>query len=490
MLETIRNVLTCYNQTYNLSLDCLDIVQSGDSLKIKEKVTDHADGDKEYVFDCVVPLPDLAMDNKTYINVALDNRKVKVVAGGNTIIIGSRARNEYSIEILVDSHSFNVFKKSTNELLYPRKVLSGKKMVPAYDPFMIFSAYPGLVSELYRNTYPEIPAEFQSDITSLIDECVFDEELIKSMSIFTKKVLKTRTLDAEFLQAVLNMIDNRELLNEVPLPSDFKVGTTGNIIESYIQTSRYKIQNRIMKTFYKVKSGTANTISMSELKNALFKITWDNPDPDEADGINPYQQETNTNAMALVSQESKTYFKTYNRETRKYVTKALDPKYFVGLIDPSYTADSNLVNRKNQLARSAVVSDDGFKIKLMTKNFEPVVIDTDTYLMSATLSSDNVDYVNKKLVPNEYGEYSVYQFGEYKYVSSLDEVDYIRYQDSIISEPTALLPFMNKTIPMRVIDLMSLNLINCWKSLKAQVLCLANSVTILMHATMGNQQYA
>lgn len=448
MLNTIKEVLTCYNQSYNLTLECIDIMQSGSNLKIKEKITDHSDGDKEYIFDCVVPLPELALDNKTYINVALDNRRVKVVAGGNTIIIGSKARNEYSLEIMVDSHSFNVYKKSTDELLYPRKILKGRKMVPAYDPFMIFSTYPGLKSEYFRDLYPVIPPEYRIDVNNIIGECVFDKELIDSMSIFTKRKLTTNTLSAEFLQAILVMIDNKDTLNEVPLPSDFKVGTTGNIIESYIRAARYKIQNRIMKTFYKVKVGTANTISMSELRSALFKITRDNPE--EGDGINPYQQDTNTNALSLVSQSSKTYFKSYNRETQKYVSKTLDPKYFVGIIDPAFTADSNLVNIKNQLARSAVIEDDGFKVKLMTKDFKPVIVDSVTYLMSATLSSDNVDYINKKLIPNQYGEYSVYQFGEYKYVTSLDEVDYIRYQDSIISESTALLPFVNKTVPMRV----------------------------------------
>ena len=448
MIDAIKDVLTCYNQFYNLSLDCMEVIQSGGTLKIKEKVTDHSDGDKEYIFDCVVPLPDLALDNKTYINVALDNRRVKVVAGGNTIIIGSRARNEYSIEIIVDSHSFNVYKRSTDELLYPRMVLKGRKMVPAYDPFMIFSAYPGLKSDYFKDVFPVIPIEYHGDVSAILNECVFDKELTDSMSIFTKHKLTTNTLTAEFLQAILKMIDDRDSLNEVPLPSDFKVGTTGNMIESYVRAARYKIQNRIMKTFYKVKTGSANTISMSELKSALFKITWSNPE--EADGVNPYQQDTNTNALSLVSQSGKTYFKSFNRETQKYVSKTLDPKYFVGIIDPSYTADSALINKKNQLARSAVIEDEGFKVKLMTKDFKPVVLDSTTYLMSAVLSSDNVDYVNKKLVPNEYGEYSVYQFGEYKYVSSLNEVDYIRYQDSIISEPTALLPFMNKSVPMRV----------------------------------------
>ena len=444
LLDTIKEVLTGYSPTYNLTIECLNIIQTGKSIEITEKVTDHNDGDSIKVFNCTVPLPNLILDNKTYINIAQDVRKVKVVSKGNHFIIGTRTRNEYSMEIQLRERQLDIFKRSTNELIYPRKILSGKKLVPAYDPFILFS-YFNVHSEYFNDNFPELTDELRDDISSLVDEFVFDEGVLKSISIYSKTRLTDTTLTDSTVQAILDMIDNRDQINEVPLPSDYKVGTTDNLIARDLRENQYSIRSRIMKTYFKVKNGTANNISMSELKSALFKITRDNDN-----GVNPYQQDTDTNALSLLSQKDKTYFKTFNIDSRKFVSQRLDPKYFVGIIDPSFTADSNLINIKNSLARSAVISNEGFKIKLMTKNFEPVILDSGDALLYSVLSSDNVDYVNKKLVPNEFGEYSVYQFGEYKYVKSVDEIDYIRYEDSVISESTALIPFANKTVPMRL----------------------------------------
>lgn len=443
MLDAIKEVLTTFNANYNLDIKCEDVTRIENRIDIKLDITDYQQNGQKYHFEESVMIPDLTVDGMTYITIAQAKRVVKVF--NSSLIIGAKFRNTYSIEF--DYYDDGFLIRRGEDKIYPPEVdvvtKTGKtQKVPRFDPLSIFSYYPGLTSSFYNNDFPPLTPESQSVITNVISEVTLDDDIMKSLSVFAHKKLSSNKLTPEVLQVLLDICDNKEDYIDITLPMDYEVGTAENLIRNNIRNSKYKIQRKLLSSFSRQPRGSR--VSLYELQSAINKITRVTED-----GINPLQEDTDTNALATLSQGSKAYFKAKDVDTGKYESMRLKPKYFVGIVDPSFTADSNLVNKKNQLARSAVVSNGEFKVKVMTKDFKPRILDSYTYLSSAILSQDNVDYVNKKLIPDSNGEYSIYQWGEYSYVSSIDNVDYIRYQDSVISESTALLPFANKTSPMR-----------------------------------------
>lgn len=444
MLDAIKEVLTTFSPNYNLDVKCSDVTRIENRIDIKLDITDYQQNGQTFHFEESVTVPDLTVDGMTYITIAQARRVVKVF--NRTLVIGSTFRNAYSLEFDYYTDGF-LIRKGTDQIYPPMEDVITRngetKSIPKFDPLSIFSYYPGLTSNFYNNDFPQLTPESQQVLDSVIAEVTLDEDIMKSLSVFARKKLASNKLTAENLQILLDICDNKEDFIDVTLPMDYEVGTAENLIRNDIKNSKYRIQKRLFSSFSRQPRGAR--ISLYELQNAINKITRVTED-----GINPLQEDTDTNALATLSQGSKAYFKAKDVDTGKYESTRLRPKYFVGIVDPSFTADSNLVNKKNQLARSAIVVDGVFKVKVMTKDFKPRILDSYTYLSSAILSQDNVDYVNKKLVPDRNGEYNIYQWGEYSYVDSVDKIDYIRYQDSVISESTALLPFANKTSPMRV----------------------------------------
>jgi len=199
------------------------------------------------------------------------------------------------------------------------------KSVPQFNPLAIFSYYPGLTSEFYKDTFPQITPEIKSELDSVINEVTLDEDIMKSLSVLARTKLSSNKLTPENLQILLNICDNKEDFIDITLPMDYEVGTAENLIRNNIRTSKYKIQRKLVSAFSRQPRGSK--ISLYELQNAINKITRVTED-----GINPLQEDTDTNALATLSQGSKAYFKAKNPDTGKYESTRLRPKYFVGII--------------------------------------------------------------------------------------------------------------------------------------------------------------
>lgn len=442
MLDAIKQALTCYSEDSKISMECTDAVRIGDTVTVTLKFTNEVTS-KYNIAKATLEIPSSDKDGKTPIHVAKANRAVKVFSGGN-IIIGNRFRDEYSIDYTKYENIIRIYENNT--LIYPMMVLNGSKYVEAYPSMGLFSYFPGLKSEQFDDVFVPLSPEGKVVLDSLVPKFHITEEARQALSIYTKHVITDTGFTPDLIQSILYLIDHKNDLADRMLPMDFEVGTYENLIRSKILSSSNSIKWSVLNSY--LRTGNPSLYSITKVINTITRT-------DNDDGMNIVQDDTDTNALSLVSLRDKTVFKqrvnTGSSENRwKFESIKIDPKYFVGIIDPSFTADSAQINIKNQLARSAVISDDKFKVRVMTKDFKPVILDSFKYLSSVILSSDNIDYVNKKLVPDKMGEYNVYQWGEDFYVDSPDMIDYIRFEDSIISQSTAIMPFVNKTQAMRV----------------------------------------
>ena len=177
--------------------------------------------------------------------------------------------------------------------------------------------------------------------------------------------------------------------------------------------------------------------------NDFFKTTSDS----EYSNI---QEFTDSNALSVAELNSKIYFEKWESKNGKntYEKQRLNPRFFVGMIDPVFTADSNQVNIKNELSIDCEIHDEKMYITVFDKSFNEVTLEAYDYLMSGVLSSDNIDYVNKKYFPIN-GKYSIYKYGEYSEVSNPEEFTYLRQEDSILTDSLSMIPFINKTQSMR-----------------------------------------
>ena len=436
MLDTIKQVLTTFSNNYNLNIECKDAVRQGDKVKVEVEFTDYNQGGLKTTQIGQLDLPELNFEKKTFTTMATTKRVVKVY--NHLIVAGRKGSDSVSMEFNFHDRSIRI--SQNRVVVFP---ISQASPTAPDRSLSLLSYYPDLKSEYFHDTFPEVlDEETREYLDKLLKDLVIDDIIMKCLSLYARRKLTGNKLSAEVLQAILDIYDNRAELINVILPLDCEVGTSEKLLA--MQIAKFESKRDIIRS---VTRGYAagNELNLSGLQRVINKITKTTDD-----GLNPVQEDSNSNALAILSLRDKTTFKNENFALKKYESLRLDPKYFVGIIDPSFTADSQIVNIKNLLARSASVTDGEFKVKVMTKDFKPRILDAYTYLTSAILSSDNIDYHKKEFRPDSRGEYSIYQWGDYDYVDSLDKVDYIRYEDSIVSQATAIMPFVNKTQPMRV----------------------------------------
>ena len=291
--------------------------------------------------------------------------------------------------------------------------------------------------------------EFAENIPKFISECQIPDDAMLKLRFLGKNRNLEQKIDAEMVKVFIYMMENGTVLVNIPTPMDYRFLDTYEALASELQRNGGKETPRrqiMSETSYKLQNqGTFSTRTLQRIIDNFFSHK-------EGMMFSNVQETTDTNALSVAEQNAKIYFESFKPGTGGgYYKQRLDPTYFVGLIDPVFTADSAEVNIKNEISKDAVIRDGEMFIKVYDKHFKEVEVSAYDYLMSATLACDNVDYLNKKIFPIN-GKYTVYQFGEYKEITDPALIDYIRKEDGTLTETTAMIPFVNKTLSMRSIN--------------------------------------
>lgn len=274
---------------------------------------------------------------------------------------------------------------------------------------------------------------------------IIDDEPLKKLRFLAKNPNLPNHLTPEVIDAFIYIIQNDEVIRDRPTPMDYRFLDTYEALatsldENYTGVKSNDIRSHVM--FNMNKNGTFRTSRLQAKIDDFFK----GKKGEERDEYSNIQDFTDSNALSVAELNDKIYFEVYSDGT--YKKQRLNPQYFVGMIDPVFTADSNQVNIKNELSIDASIRDGKMYVKVYDLNFKEVELESYDYLMSGILSPDNIDYVKKEYFPVN-GKYSVYRYGEYIETSNPSDFQYLRKEDSILTDSTAMIPFINRTQSMR-----------------------------------------
>ena len=299
--------------------------------------------------------------------------------------------------------------------------------------------------------------EFQNEIPLFVQECIIPYEALLKLRILGKNPNLGERVTTEEVKTFISIMERSMDLADTPTPIDYKYLDTYEALAEELgrgysartnyfvngtpgYTIRWETSNKFHSNgkFYATTLQRSIANFFSNKEGMMFSNT---------------QETTDTNALSVAEQTSKIYFEKWasSKQGATYEKQRLNPQFFVGIVDPIFTADSKDINIKNELGRDAVIRDGQMFVKLLDKKFKEVEVPVYEYLMSATLSVDNIDYVNKKIFPID-GTYSIYQYGEYTSTTDPSKIDYLRKEDGILTDSVAMIPFVNKTQSMRSID--------------------------------------
>ena len=296
--------------------------------------------------------------------------------------------------------------------------------------------------------------EFAEEIPKFLNECVIPYESLLKLRLLSKDPSLQEKVGINEVKAFIELMKKGNELADMPTPLDYKFLDTYEALAEELGRGWDSRRNY----YYKGTPGSNIRYETSHnfQKNGKLYLTplqreinnfFSNK---EGAMFSNVQEVTDTNALSVAEQNSKIYFEEWSNSKNgsTYEKQRLNPAYFVGVIDAIFTADSKDINIKNELTRDAVIRDGQMFIKLYNKKFEEVEVSMYDYLMSATLSPDNIDYENKKIFPVD-GKYSIYKFGEYTFTTDVGEITYLRKRDGIMTDSVAMIPFVNKTQIMR-----------------------------------------
>ena len=291
----------------------------------------------------------------------------------------------------------------------------------------------------------EADSAYEIDIPKIqliIKDLVVPERTLRKLRFLTKSPNLPNTLTRETVLALLYIIENDTILRDQPVPFDYRYLDTYEALAEELNQPKVKRSIRSDTAYKYPKNERFYCTSLQKATNDFFENK-----KDSATYAN-FQEFTDTNALSVAEQSKKIFFESWNSDIKGFDKQRLNPQFFVGVVDPLFTADSNDINRKNELSRSAVIKNGEVFVKVYDKKFNVIELPVYDYLMSATLSGDNVDYESKTFHPIN-GKYSVYKYGTYTDVTKPEDFDYIRMEDSILTESLAMIPFINKTQAMR-----------------------------------------
>ena len=292
--------------------------------------------------------------------------------------------------------------------------------------------------------------ESATSIPLYIEKCEIPYDSLLKLRLLTKNPDLTEKVGIEEVKAFIYLMERSMDFADMPTPLDYRFLDTYEALAEELGRGFASTRNWFVNGTpgNKIRKETSHNMN----KNGKFYITplqreinnfFSNK---EGAMFSNIQETTDTNALSVAEQNSKIYFEKWESSNKgaTYVKQRLNPTYFVGIIDPVFTADSKDINIKNELGRDAKIRDGQVYVRLLDKKFKEVEVPAYEYLMSATLSVDNIDYINKRIFPIN-GEYSVYQYGEYTTITDPSKIDFLRKEDGILTDSIAMIPFANKT---------------------------------------------
>lgn len=308
-----------------------------------------------------------------------------------------------------------------------------------------------------RKAEAEKNNEFQNEIPEFIKECIVPYDSLLKLRLLGKNPNLGEKITAEEVKAFISIMERSTDLADTPTPIDYKYLDTYEALSEELGRGYNAATNYFVNGTpgYTIRWETSNKFH----SNGKFYVTslqrsisnfFSNK---EGMMFSNVQETTDTNALSVAEQNSKIYFEKWasSKQGATYEKQRLNPQFFVGIVDPIFTADSKDINIKNELGRDAIIKDGQVYVRLLDKKFKEVIVPAYEYLMSATLSVDNIDYANKKIFPID-GTYSIYQYGEYTTTTDPAKIDYLRKEDGILTDSVAMIPFASRTQSMRSIN--------------------------------------
>ena len=454
--EVVRKIFT-FKSVYDWRMDCTNVshaaeLDTNDSLCYRINVVVTWDSGTKENFDSTFFIPKLTRGSlelrgrkKQSVYTALGNAKIRIfsriLSWGNpyssyqkfevdcrhnkTLLVMPFNRETYTFGEEISCYASNFFK-------YWNK----------WEPEFAFWFDKKDLEEADKNYEMD-----KANIERINNTLVIDEEPLRKLRFLAKNPNLPNKLTPEVIDSFIYIIENDELLADRPTPMDYRFLDTYEALatsldENYTGNRSNDIRSHVM--FNMSKNGTFRTSRLQAKIDDFFKgKKGDEGEPDEYSNIQDF---TDSNALSVAELNDKIYFEEYSKTG--YKKQRLNPQYFVGMIDPVFTADSNQVNIKNELSIAASIRDGKLYVKVLDLKFNEVELESYDYLMSGVLSPDNIDYVKKTYFPVN-GKYSVYKYGEYIETSDANEFKYLRKEDSILTDSTAMIPFINRTQSMR-----------------------------------------
>lgn len=123
----------------------------------------------------------------------------------------------------------------------------------------------------------------------------------------------------------------------------------------------------------------------------------------------------------------------------------INSRFLDGVVDPTTTAENaQATSKRNELTYACKLDEDNnAHIKAYDKNFNEVYLSYDDYVNARMLVMDCVDYKTRTITPIN-GKYKYCQRCRYKETDSLDDIDYIRHPESMLSIETCTMSMMNR----------------------------------------------
>lgn len=298
-----------------------------------------------------------------------------------------------------------------------------------------------------------------SEFVNILTNIKISDKLITKFAMISEgNVILPETVDSYVIKTFILISKNKDEKEKYNsrTPVDYIFMDAIGSLTYELSEKVYTFQQAISFNFKK--NGELYPATIQNAINKFFHM--------QATEINDVQTIKDSNTLSIMSQGKTIYF--YSRdylpeleqmsEWEKEQLNFETFKYFNGVLDPSRTRDSKLINTSNELTVGTdIVGDDIYvTVKEIATN-KDIKIKFSEFVMNKVLSEEN--FRNGKVIPNHNNQFTILQYQKYTTISEYPiDVKYARSSDSLISYSTGVMPFINRMVPTRV--LMSSNFLD------------------------------
>jgi hypothetical protein len=490
LLKTLKELYT-WESPVGISYTLLDVVQLTDNIsgentyRFDFKAVDHNNKDKTEELSGEIDLwspVGRQIEGKQIINIANQNKRV--TCRYTTLVIGSmfdyynKLSNSWILILALDTkkgiHNCYFYAPMTKDSTSHNRETYTIDIVSIFKYFNITD-----VNDIGLSSDP-IKEEDKAIIDNLKTKFSLDEKTVNVIKYINRTSKVDEKLTASLVSNIAQIWNKRKEIDDERLynPLDFDYMDYYDVLTDYLL---YRNTDRGSQIKSELRSDLSNhykkdgKISLVKLQARMGDLIKGSKSP-----LNDTNEVMAVNPAAINSQENKILFKRKST-TSGFTDIRLWTDKFVGLVDPVFTSDNSNVASKNLLCKDADFNDGDITITLLTPNFSTVKVPLEKYCLSGVLSSDNIDYTNKKIVPDSNGEYTIYKYGHYIHTKDKDEIDYLRRQDGVLCDNTANMPFINKSFEMR--GMLAAHMIN------EQAVPTLSSVPDILYTGVGKEIY-